>query len=76
MERSFDIYGVGHALVDIQYRVDVETLDKLGIEKGVMTLIDSQRQQALFEQRTRDPIASASAVRLPIHDDRHLPVWR
>ena len=34
MERSFDVYGVGHALVDIQYRVDVETLDKLGIEKG------------------------------------------
>ena len=60
MERSFDVYGVGHALVDIQYRVDVETLDKLGIEKGVMTLIDSQRQQALFEQLNRDPIASAS----------------
>ena len=60
MERSFDVYGVGHALVDIQYKVDVETLDKLGIEKGVMTLIDSQRQQKLFERLSRDPIASAS----------------
>ena len=75
MERSFDVYGVGHALVDIQYRVDVETLDKLGIEKGVMTLIDSQRQQALFEQLNRDPIVSLGRFGCQ-YDDRHLPVWR
>ena len=41
MERTFDVYGVGHALVDIQYKVEVETLNQLGIEKGVMTLIDA-----------------------------------
>ena len=60
MERTFDVYGVGHALVDIQYKVEVETLNQLGIEKGVMTLIDAQRQQTLFAQLERDPIASAS----------------
>ena len=60
MGRTFDVYGVGHALVDIQYKVEVETLNQLGIEKGVMTLIDAQRQQTLFAQLERDPIASAS----------------
>ncbi len=60
MGRRFDVYGVGHALVDIQYKVDVETLQQLGIEKGVMTLIDAQRQQALFAQLEQTPIASAS----------------
>ena len=59
MGRTFDVYGVGHALVDIQYKVEVETLNQLGIEKGVMTLIDAQRQQTLFAQLKRDPIASA-----------------
>lgn len=41
---SYNIYGVGNALVDLEYNVSSETLDHLGIEKGVMTLIDEVKQ--------------------------------
>lgn len=60
MKRPFDVYGVGHALVDIQFKVESETLQRLGVEKGVMTLIDAERQHALFAGLAQEPIASAS----------------
>ncbi len=60
MERPFDVYGVGHALVDIQFKVEAATLERLGVEKGVMTLMDAERQKALFADLAQDPIASAS----------------
>ncbi|MFT5086494.1 MAG: sugar/nucleoside kinase (ribokinase family) [Candidatus Latescibacterota bacterium] len=60
MGSTYDVYGVGNALVDIQYKVTPETLGELGIEKGVMTLIDMERQQALFAALEQDPVASAS----------------
>ncbi|MBT4504066.1 MAG: adenosine kinase [Gemmatimonadetes bacterium] len=60
MSRTYDIYGVGHALVDIQYSVPVPLLAELGIDKGVMTLIDEERQQVILGALTQDPIASAS----------------
>jgi sugar/nucleoside kinase (ribokinase family) len=45
---KFDVYAVGNALVDIEYHASVERLNELGIEKGVMTLIDEQRQNDLM----------------------------
>jgi sugar/nucleoside kinase (ribokinase family) len=41
---SYNVYGVGNALVDLEYNVSPETLDRLGIDKGVMTLIDEVKQ--------------------------------
>jgi len=60
MGSTYDVYGVGNALVDIQFKVNPGTLAELGIEKGVMTLIDLERQQALFAALDQDPVASAS----------------
>ena len=60
MGSAYNVYGVGHALVDIQYKVHPDLLGKLGIEKGVMTLIDIERQQTLFAALDQDPVASAS----------------
>ena len=60
MARTYDVYGVGHALVDIQYRVDPEFLTENQIDKGVMTLVDAERQTALAAALTADPVASAS----------------
>ncbi len=39
-----DVLGVGNALVDIQARVDDSLLPELGINKGIMTLVDDARQ--------------------------------
>jgi fructokinase len=49
MGKRFDVYGLGNALVDIQYDVDPAWLQKMGIDKGVMTLVDEARQQALID---------------------------
>lgn len=43
------VYGIGNALVDIDFETTPETLDTLGIEKGVMTLVEAQRYIKLLE---------------------------
>lgn len=60
MSATYDVYGLGNALVDIQYRVDAEFLAGQGIEKGVMTLVDAPRQAALVKALGQEPAASAS----------------
>jgi sugar/nucleoside kinase (ribokinase family) len=60
MARAYDVYGVGHALVDLQYRVAPDFLARLGIAKGVMTLVDQERQQAIIDALDSNPVASAS----------------
>lgn len=44
----YDVYGLGNALVDIQYRVAPSFFEAMGIDKGVMTLIEEDRQRALI----------------------------
>lgn len=45
---QYDVYGLGNALVDIQYQVDPSFFEEMDIDKGVMTLIEEDRQQALI----------------------------
>lgn len=45
---AYDVYGMGNALLDIEFKVTPDLLEKLGIDKGVMTLIESDRQQQLI----------------------------
>ena len=47
MAHTYDVCGVGHALVDIQYQVQPEFLANNQIDKGVMTLVDADRQNQL-----------------------------
>lgn len=61
MPRTFDVYGVGHALVDVQYSVAPQCLGQLGIRKGVMTLIDEPQQAQLLQAlKGADLVAQAS----------------
>lgn len=39
----YDVYGLGNALVDMEYRVDDGFLSRHGIAKGHMTLVDEDR---------------------------------
>lgn len=41
---SYDVFGVGNALVDIQATIDDAMLAELKIDKGIMTLVDNDRQ--------------------------------
>lgn len=49
----YDLYGIGNALVDTEYKVSEALLASLGVEKGMMTLIDDI-QLAEVELQLRD----------------------
>ena len=45
----YDVYGLGNALVDLEYTVDDSYLRDMGLAKGHMTLVDEARIDALAE---------------------------
>lgn len=45
---SYDVYGIGNAVVDTEYKVDDSFLSANSIEKGRMTLVDPQFMQSLI----------------------------
>jgi len=49
---KYDIYGIGNALVDKEFEVTDDFLAQNGIEKGMMSLIDQEKQIALLDQLT------------------------
>jgi sugar/nucleoside kinase (ribokinase family) len=60
MSRTYNVYGIGNALVDIQYRVEPAFLEQAGIAKGLMTLIDEGRHNDLMAQLKDQPGGRAS----------------
>ncbi|MTI21451.1 adenosine kinase [Fulvivirga sp. RKSG066] len=49
MSKKYDVYGIGNALVDIVTEVDDKFLEDYKVEKGLMTLVDADRQFELSE---------------------------
>lgn len=47
--KTFDIYGIGNALLDMLFEVDDAWLADNNIDKGVMTLIDEAQHTQLFQ---------------------------
>ncbi|PCK09188.1 MAG: adenosine kinase [Alteromonadaceae bacterium] len=58
---TYDIYGIGAALVDTEIEVSDQDLTQFGIEKGVMTLVDEPRQNQLVEDLKNHLTASKRA---------------
>lgn len=48
MNKKYHVYGMGNALVDFEIEARVEELAVLNVDKGVMTLIEEERQDELF----------------------------
>ncbi len=46
----YHVFGVGNALVDMEFHVSDDALEKLQIEKGVMTLIEEDRHEFLTKE--------------------------
>ena len=46
---ELDVYGVGNALVDMEYKVDDAFLAEHGVAKGLMTLVEEDRLDALTD---------------------------
>jgi len=47
--KKYQIYGVGAALVDTEIEVTDIELTRIGVDKGLMTLVDEQRQSEILE---------------------------
>jgi sugar/nucleoside kinase (ribokinase family) len=45
--KKYDVYGIGNALVDMEFLVDDAFLQTHNIDKGHMTLVDEERQHSL-----------------------------
>ena len=82
---QFKLVGIGNAVVDVISHADDNFLDMMGIEKGIMQLIERDRGEVLYaamEDRLQTPggavantIAGVGALGLPtafigrVHDD-------
>jgi sugar/nucleoside kinase (ribokinase family) len=49
MTTKYDVYAIGNALVDMEYEVNDQFLAKYKIDKGLMTLVDEDRQNELLD---------------------------
>ncbi|WP_194975269.1 adenosine kinase [Aquiflexum lacus] len=47
--KKYDVTGIGNALVDIEFKVTDQFFKDNKVEKGLMTLVDEERQNALME---------------------------
>lgn len=58
---TYHVYGLGAALVDTEIEIDDAFLSSAGIDKGVMTLVDEDRQQEILTALSANNIASSRA---------------
>lgn len=49
MSKLYNVYAIGNALVDTEVEVTDAFLEKMGLEKGMMTLVDEHRQRELVD---------------------------
>ena len=59
---TYDVYGVGNALVDIQAQITDETLERLRFPKGIMNLVDEETQKRVLAGLDGVPINRVNPV--------------
>jgi sugar/nucleoside kinase (ribokinase family) len=59
--KKYHVYGLGNALVDTEIEVNDNNLNQLNIEKGLMTLVDEQRQHFLLDNLADHMVMSKRA---------------
>jgi sugar/nucleoside kinase (ribokinase family) len=62
---TYDVFGVGNALVDVQARIDDQFLESLVLNKGIMTLVDDDQQLTvlgMLKQQSLHRCAGGSAA--------------
>ncbi len=52
---KYHLYGIGNALVDMEFELSHEQLEALNIDKGLMTLIDQEQHDALYAALADQP---------------------
>ena len=46
--KRYDVYGLGNALVDMEFEVEDSFLELMRVDKGIMTLVDEEEQHRLM----------------------------
>ena len=46
--KKYNVYGIGNALVDMEIEVTPDFLKEMNVEKGLMTLVEQERQDELL----------------------------
>ena len=46
--KKYDVYGLGNALVDMEFEVEDSFLELMRVDKGIMTLVDEEEQHRLM----------------------------
>ena len=60
---DFDVLGIGNALVDVLSRENDAFIDRLSLERGAMTLIDTERAEELYAAMgTKTEMSGGSAA--------------
>ncbi len=63
MTQTYDLVGIGNAVVDVISHADDSFLDNMGIEKGIMQLIERERAEILYgamQDRVQTPGGSVA----------------
>ena len=60
MKKKYDVYGIGNALVDLEFKVDEQFLYDHKVSKGVMTLVDEPTQFRLINAINEDKMVRKS----------------
>lgn len=61
--KTYDLVGIGNAVVDVISRADDSFLDNMGIQKGIMQLIEKDRVEVLYgamQDRVQTPGGSVA----------------
>ena len=61
--KTYDLVGIGNAVVDVISQADDSFLDHMGIEKGIMQLVERDRAEVLYgamESRVQTPGGSVA----------------
>ena len=53
--KKYDVFGLGNALMDLEFRVDDAFLKELSLEKGIMTLIDEEKERSIVHVLENHP---------------------
>lgn len=62
MQKDIDVLGIGNAIVDVLSFCDEQTITRLSLQKGAMTLIDETQAEALYAQMGQATECSGGSV--------------
>ena len=62
---KYQAVGIGNAVVDVITRSEDSFLDQMGIEKGIMQLVERDRAESLYDALPEGPTSVATDAMSP-----------